>query len=102
MKLRLAVPPARSDSQPIRIDLPAGRRPGGALVLWSPDNKVMPPQHGRRLAALIPRARYAEIPGAYVLSMLDEPEAVAQEMGAFLTSAENARYYVRSPEYRKT
>jgi pimeloyl-ACP methyl ester carboxylesterase len=59
-------------------------------VLWSPDNKVMPPQHGRRLAALIPRARYAEIPGAYVLSMLDEPEAVAQEMGAFLTSAENA------------
>ena len=75
---------------------------GGALVLWSPDNKVMPPQHGRRLAALIPRARYAEIPGAYVLSMLDEPEAVAQEMGAFLTSAENARYYVRSPEYRKT
>jgi pimeloyl-ACP methyl ester carboxylesterase len=63
---------------------------GGALVLWSPDNKVMPPQHGRRLAALIPRARYAEIPGAYVLSMLDEPEAVAQEMGAFLTAAENA------------
>jgi len=30
LKLRLAAPPARSDSQPIRIDLPAGRRPGGA------------------------------------------------------------------------
>jgi len=63
---------------------------GDALVLWSPDNKVMPPHHGRQLAALMPRARYAEIPGAYVLSMLDEPEAVAQEIGAFLTSAENA------------
>jgi len=60
---------------------------GGALVLWSPDNKVMPPQHGRRLAALIPRARYAEIPGAYVLSMLDDPGAVAREMGRFLTGA---------------
>jgi hypothetical protein len=34
----------------------------------------------------MPRARYAEIPGAYVLSMLDEPEAVAREMGAFLTA----------------
>ena len=42
---------------------------------------------GRRLAALLPRARYAEIPGAYVLSMLDEPEAVAREMGTFLTTA---------------
>ena len=30
LKRRLAAPPARSDSQPIRIDLPAGRRPGGA------------------------------------------------------------------------
>ena len=60
---------------------------GDALVLWSPDNKVMPPAHGRRLAALMPRARYAEIRGAYVLSMLDEPEAVAREMGAFLTTA---------------
>ena len=59
---------------------------GDVLVLWSPDNRVMPPEHGRRLAALIPRARYAEIPGAYVLSMLDEPEAVAREMGAFLAT----------------
>jgi pimeloyl-ACP methyl ester carboxylesterase len=60
---------------------------GDVLVLWSPDNKVMPAAHGRRLAALMPRARYAEIPGAYVLSMLDEPEAVAREMGTFLTAA---------------
>jgi pimeloyl-ACP methyl ester carboxylesterase len=59
---------------------------GEVLVLWSPDNKVMPPAHGRRLAALLPRARYTEIPGAYVLSMLDEPEAVAREMARFLTS----------------
>ena len=59
---------------------------GEVLVLWSPDNKVMPPAHGHQLAALIPRARYAEIPGSYVLSMLDDPEAVAREMGNFLTS----------------
>jgi len=57
---------------------------GEALVLWSPDNKVMPPEHGHRLAELLPRGRYAEVRGAYVLSMLDEPEAVAREMGRFL------------------
>ena len=57
---------------------------GQALVLWSPDNKVMPPEHGHQLAELLPCGRYAEVPGAYVLSMLDEPEAVAREMGQFL------------------
>ncbi|TVT52608.1 alpha/beta hydrolase [Amycolatopsis rhizosphaerae] len=58
---------------------------GETLVLWSPDNRVMPPEHGRRLAELLPRARYAEVPGAYVLSMLDEPEIVARELGGFPT-----------------
>ena len=64
---------------------------GDVLVLWSPDNRVMPPAHGRRLAALIPRAAYAEIPGAYVLCMLDEPDAVAREIGTFLTAAPAAK-----------
>jgi pimeloyl-ACP methyl ester carboxylesterase len=64
---------------------------GDALVLWSPDNRVMPAAHGHRLAALMPQARYAEIPGAYALSMLDEPEAVAREMGTFLAAAPAAR-----------
>lgn len=60
---------------------------GEALVLWSPDNRVMPAEHGRRLAELLPAGRYAEVPGAYVLSMLDEPETVAREMGRFLTAS---------------
>jgi pimeloyl-ACP methyl ester carboxylesterase len=61
---------------------------GETLVLWSPDNRVMPPEHGRRLAELLPAARYAEVPGAYVLSTLDEPETVARELGRFLLSRE--------------
>jgi len=64
---------------------------GDVLVMWSPDNKVMPLAHGHRLAALMPQARYAEIPDAYVLSMLDDPEAVAREMGTFLTAAPAAK-----------
>jgi len=82
----------RLDKAALIRDTEALRRfHGEALVLWSPDNRVMPPEHGRRLAALIPRASYAEIPGAYVLSMLDEPEAVARAMGQFLTSAPAAK-----------
>jgi len=80
------------DKAALIADTEALRRfQGDVLVLWSPDNRVMPPAHGRRLAALMPRARYAEIPGAYVLSMLDAPEAVAREMGAFLTTAPAAK-----------
>ena len=63
------------------------RFPGEVLVLWSPDNRVMPPEHGRRLAALFPAGRLVEIPGARVLSMLDEPEAVARETGRFLVAS---------------
>jgi pimeloyl-ACP methyl ester carboxylesterase len=59
--------------------------PGDALVIWSSDDEVMPPEHGRRLADLLPAGRLVEIPGAYVLSMLDEPELVARAMGEFLT-----------------
>ncbi|WP_372452020.1 alpha/beta fold hydrolase [Nocardia albiluteola] len=59
--------------------------PGHALILWSSAGKVMPREHGRRLAELIPHARLVEIDDAYVLSMLDRPEAVAAAMSTFLT-----------------
>jgi len=57
---------------------------GDALVVWSPQNRVMPPSHGRQLTDLMPRARLVEIADAYVLSMLDQPAAVAFEISAFL------------------
>jgi pimeloyl-ACP methyl ester carboxylesterase len=77
------------DQQELIANTEALRRfTGQTLVLWSPDNRVMPPEHGRRLAELLPAAQYAEVPGAYVLSTLDEPETVAREMGRFLLSRE--------------
>ncbi|MEU1374988.1 alpha/beta hydrolase [Streptomyces triculaminicus] len=80
------------DKKELVRDTEALRRfTGDALVLWSPDNRVMPLEHGRRLAELLPAGRYAEVPGAYVLSMLDEPETVAREIGRFLTSPSSAR-----------
>jgi pimeloyl-ACP methyl ester carboxylesterase len=59
---------------------------GEALILWSSAGKVMPREHGRRLAALLPHGKLVEIDDAYVLSMLDQPAAVAQAMTAFLSS----------------
>ncbi|GGY02312.1 alpha/beta fold hydrolase [Streptomyces hiroshimensis] len=80
------------DKKELVRDTEALRRfAGDALVLWSPDNRVMPLEHGRRLAELLPAGRYAEVPGAYVLSQLDEPETVAREIGRFLTSPPSAR-----------
>jgi pimeloyl-ACP methyl ester carboxylesterase len=46
----------------------------------------MPPEHGRRLAAIIPNARHAEIEDAYTLLPLDQPERVAEHIGAFVGS----------------
>ncbi len=56
------------------------------LVLWASEDKVMPPEHGRRLAEIIPQARYAEIDDAYVLLPLDQPERVADHLTAFAQS----------------
>ena len=84
----LAYGSTRFDHAALVRDTEAVSRFGGeVLVLWSPDNRVMPPEHGRRLAALFPAGRLVEIPGARVLSMLDEPEAVARETGRFLVGS---------------
>lgn len=55
-----------------------------ALVLWS-DNPVMPAEHGRRLAEVLPAGRLQLIDDAYVLVMLDQPAQTAAAIGEFLT-----------------
>jgi pimeloyl-ACP methyl ester carboxylesterase len=55
------------------------------LVLWASEDKVMPPEHGRRLAEIIPNARYTEIDDAYTLLPLDQPDRVADNISSFAT-----------------
>jgi pimeloyl-ACP methyl ester carboxylesterase len=54
------------------------------LVIWAPEDRVQRPDHGRRLAALLPDARLAEIPDSYTLIMRDQPAAFARAVREFV------------------
>ena len=60
--------------------LPSFHRP--ALVVWATQDRVMPPEHGRRLADLLPQGRLVEIPDSYTLIPLDQPGRLAEAMRA--------------------
>lgn len=64
--------------------LPRFERP--ALVIWAKDDRVMPPEHGRRLAGLLPRADLIEIDDSYTLIPLDQPAQLARALGAFVAA----------------
>jgi pimeloyl-ACP methyl ester carboxylesterase len=48
-----------------------------ALVVWASEDRVMPPEHGRRLAELLPQGRLVEVPDSYTLVPLDQPGQLA-------------------------
>jgi pimeloyl-ACP methyl ester carboxylesterase len=60
--------------------LPGFDRP--ALVVWASEDRVMPPEHGRRLAELLPQGRLVEIPDSYTLIPLDQPARLAEAIRA--------------------
>ena len=45
---------------------------------------IMPPAHGRRLAALLPRTRLVEIPDSYTLIPEDQPGELARAIRQFV------------------
>jgi pimeloyl-ACP methyl ester carboxylesterase len=49
-------------------------------------DKVVPPEHGRQLAAEIPNARYVSLPSANHLLLAEEPawEILLQEFSVFM------------------
>jgi pimeloyl-ACP methyl ester carboxylesterase len=54
-----------------------------ALVVWASEDRVMPPEHGHRLAELLPRGRLVEVEDSYTLIPLDQPAAFARHLRAF-------------------
>jgi pimeloyl-ACP methyl ester carboxylesterase len=57
-----------------------------ALVVWAPEDQMMPPEHGRRLAELLPDGRLLEITDSYTVVPLDQPKQLADAVRAFITS----------------
>lgn len=54
------------------------------LVVWAAEDRVMPPEHGRRLAELLPHARLIEIPDSYTLLPEDQPGELARGIRQFI------------------
>jgi pimeloyl-ACP methyl ester carboxylesterase len=57
------------------------------LVAWAAEDKVMPPEHGRRLAATFPNARLVEIPDSYTFIPEDNPRALTAAIREFMEAS---------------
>ena len=64
--------------------LPSFDRP--VLVVWATEDKLMPREHGRRLAALFDHARLVEVDDSYTLMPVDQPDVLATELARFVTA----------------
>jgi pimeloyl-ACP methyl ester carboxylesterase len=64
--------------------LPGFDRP--ALVVWATEDRVMPLEHGRRLAELLPQGRLVEIADSYTLVGLDQPARLVEAIRPFVAA----------------
>jgi pimeloyl-ACP methyl ester carboxylesterase len=55
-----------------------------ALVAWASEDRLMPRDHGRRLAELLPHGHLVEIPDSYTLIPEDQPAALAANLRELL------------------
>ena len=62
--------------------LPSFDRP--ALVVWAAEDRAMPPEHGRRLAEILPQGRLIEVPDSYTLIPEDQPGELARAIRQFV------------------
>jgi len=79
---RYAAGARRREMLEVCAKLSAFERP--VLVVWTPEDRVQRPGHGRRLAGLFPHARLVEIPDSYTLIMRDQPAAFATAIRDFI------------------
>jgi pimeloyl-ACP methyl ester carboxylesterase len=62
-----------------------------ALIAWSQEDRFFPPEHGERLAKIIPGARHEPIEGARTFSPEDRPERLAGLIGDFVEEVMTSR-----------
>jgi pimeloyl-ACP methyl ester carboxylesterase len=61
-----------------------GSFPKPVLVVWAGEDKVMPIQAGRQLAASFPDSRFVEVPDSRTLIPIDQPQALARAIATFV------------------
>ena len=57
-----------------------------ALVAWAAGDKLFPIEHGRQLAAMLPRGRFTQIPDSRTFIPEEEPERLAALVRGFLSA----------------
>ncbi len=62
-----------------------------ALIAWADRDRVMPPEHGRRLAELIPNSRLVIVEDTYTLIPLDQPALLTSAIRGFIRSTTNTQ-----------
>jgi pimeloyl-ACP methyl ester carboxylesterase len=60
---------------------------GPVLVVWAAEDRLMPAEHGPRLAALYPQGRLVTIPDSYTLVPEDQPAALTTAIRGFLAES---------------
>jgi pimeloyl-ACP methyl ester carboxylesterase len=55
-----------------------------ALVAWASEDRLMPREHGRRLAELLPQGRLVEVEDSYTLIPEDQPAVLAASLRELL------------------
>lgn len=61
-----------------------------ALIAWASEDRLMPPEHGRRLAELLPQGRLVEIADSYTLISEDQPTTLAKQIHEFMAENQHA------------
>ncbi len=56
-------------------------------MVWAAGDRVMPPEHGRRLAGLLPQGRLVKIADSDTLVPLDQPARLAEVIREFAAAA---------------
>jgi pimeloyl-ACP methyl ester carboxylesterase len=74
--------PSRAELAALPDRLRSFERP--VLVVWASEDRLMPREHGPRLAALFPRGRLVEVEDSYTLMPRDRPRRLAEELDRFV------------------
>lgn len=57
------------------------------LIAWAAEDRIMPIEHGRRLAEIFPNSRFVEVEDSYTLVPEDQPAALAAHLREFINTS---------------